>query len=123
MTGRFANIIGRMSAVISKSVADLVSYNPATGAEIGRVPVYSLKEVQAAVNRSREAFHMWKKTSFAERKSLVMQAREIILGDIDGIARLISAESGKPFGEAISMEIAPVLDLMQWIARGAEKML
>lgn len=52
-----------------------------------------------------------------------MRAREAILADIDGIARLISAESGKPFSEAISMEIAPVLDLMQWVARGAEKML
>lgn len=52
-----------------------------------------------------------------------MRARDVILDDIDGIAKLISAESGKPFGEAIAMEIAPVLDLMQWIARGAEKML
>ena len=39
------------------------------------------------------------------------------------IAELISAESGKPRGEAIALEIAPVLDLMQWIARSAEKML
>ncbi|MBA3769201.1 MAG: aldehyde dehydrogenase family protein, partial [Blastocatellia bacterium] len=40
-----------------------------------------------------------------------------------GIAHLISRESGKPFGEAISMEIAPVLDLMQHFARGAKKLL
>src|SRR5688500_8718078 len=104
-----------MNAVVSESVGDLVSYNPATFAEVGRVPVYSAEEVRASVERSRDVFHMWKKTSFAERKR--------ILADSDGIARLISAESGKPFGEAISMEIAPVLDLMQWIARGAEKML
>ncbi|HTH38814.1 MAG TPA: aldehyde dehydrogenase family protein [Pyrinomonadaceae bacterium] len=112
-----------MNAVVSKSVGDLVSYNPATGSEVGQVPIYSPDGVQAAVEGSREVFHMWKKTSFTERKRLVMRARDIILADIDGIARLISAESGKPFGEAISMEIAPVLDLMQWIARGAEKML
>jgi succinate-semialdehyde dehydrogenase/glutarate-semialdehyde dehydrogenase len=52
-----------------------------------------------------------------------MRAREVILSDIDGIAHLISDESGKPFGEAISMEIAPVLDLMQYFARNAEKLL
>ena len=42
---------------------------------------------------------------------------------MDEIAHLISAESGKPFGEAISMEIAPVLDLMQYFARNTEKLL
>lgn len=123
MPERFTNIIGHMSAVVTKSGDDLVSYDPATSAEVGRVPVYSPEDVKAAVDRSREVFHKWKITTFAERKHLVMKAREVILADLDVIAKLISAESGKPFGEAIAMEIAPVLDLMQWIARGAEKML
>jgi acyl-CoA reductase-like NAD-dependent aldehyde dehydrogenase len=113
-----------MSAVLKTEAAnELISRNPATGEEVGRVAISSPDDVKAAVERSREVFHRWKTTSFVERKALVMRAREIILADIDGIAKLISAESGKPFGEAISMEIAPVLDLMQWIARGAEKML
>lgn len=101
----------------------ITSYDPATGEEIGWVNVTSPEEVIAAVERSREVFHKWKTTSFAERRRLVMKAREVILAEMDEIAHLISAESGKPFGEAISMEIAPVLDLMQWIARVAEKML
>jgi succinate-semialdehyde dehydrogenase/glutarate-semialdehyde dehydrogenase len=114
-----------MSAVIQREIErnELISTDPATGEEVGRVRIDSAEDVQATVGRSREVFHRWKTTSFAERKALVMRAREVILADIDGIAKLISAESGKPFGEAISMEIAPVLDLMQWIARGAEKML
>ncbi|NOT48497.1 MAG: aldehyde dehydrogenase family protein [Acidobacteria bacterium] len=102
---------------------DLISYNPATGVEVGRVKKTTPDEVHAVVTRSREVFHRWKTTSFAERKRLVMLAREVILADIDGIAKLIAAESGKPFGEAIAMEIAPVLDLMQYFARNAEKML
>ncbi|MEQ1762187.1 MAG: aldehyde dehydrogenase family protein [Pyrinomonadaceae bacterium] len=114
-----------MSAVFKqeKPLDELISFDPATGEEVGRVPIDSPHDVREAVERSREVFHKWKTTAFAERRALVMRAREIILADIDGIAKLISAESGKPFGEAISMEIAPVLDLMQWIARGAEKML
>jgi succinate-semialdehyde dehydrogenase/glutarate-semialdehyde dehydrogenase len=52
-----------------------------------------------------------------------MKAREVILAQMDEIAHLISAESGKPFGEAIAMEIAPVLDLMQYFARNTEKLL
>ena len=111
-----------MSAVI-QAADEIVSTNPATGEEIGRVPVCTSDEVRDAVASGREAFAKWKRTSFAERKAQVMNAREVILAEMEEIAHLISRESGKPFGEAISMEIAPVLDLMQWIARNSEKML
>lgn len=112
-----------MSAVLERSQEEIVSTDPATGEEIGRVPQTSDEGVRKAVARGRAAFHMWKSTSFAERRRLVMRAREAILSELDEIAHLISAESGKPFGEAISMEIAPVLDLMQHFARNAEKLL
>ena len=113
-----------MNAVTSQSNNDeVVSYNPATRAEVGRAPQMSSHDVDAAVARSRSFFEKWKKTSFAERSRLVMRAREVILDELDDIARLISAESGKPFGEAIAMELAPVLDLMQYFARNAERLL
>ncbi|MBK8465595.1 MAG: aldehyde dehydrogenase family protein [Chloracidobacterium sp.] len=112
-----------MSAVISIKTDEVISYNPATGAEVGRVPQMSADEVKTAVERSRSAFQNWKKTSFKERAAYIMKAREVILSQMDEIAHLISAESGKPFGEAISMEIAPVLDLMQYFARNTEKLL
>lgn len=102
---------------------EIISSDPATGGEVGRVRITTPDEVRAAVERSRQVFHMWKSTSFAERRRLVMRAREVILDEMEAIAELISAESGKPKGEAIAFEIAPVLDLMQWIARSAEKML
>ena len=52
-----------------------------------------------------------------------MKAREVILAEMDEIALLISNESGKPVAEALSMEIAPVLDLMQYFAKNTEKLL
>jgi acyl-CoA reductase-like NAD-dependent aldehyde dehydrogenase len=114
-----------MSAVLSFPAKqdEIVSYNPATGEEIGRVPAASAEEVAAAVAKSREAFQGWRKTTFAARKNYVMKAREVILAEMDEIARLISDESGKPVAEALAMEIAPVLDLMQYFARNAEKLL
>jgi len=114
-----------MSAVLSIPTANeqIISFNPATGAEVGRVPQMSADEVNAAVERSRVAFQKWKTTSFSVREHFVRKAREVILSEIDEIAHLISAESGKPFGEAISMELAPVLDLMQHFARNTEKLL
>ena len=112
-----------MSAVLPIQTKEIISYNPATGAEVGRVPVMAAEDVTAAVGRARVAFQSWKQTTFAERLRLVMKAREVILADIDGIAHVISQESGKPFGEAIAMELSPVLDLMQYFARNTEKML
>jgi acyl-CoA reductase-like NAD-dependent aldehyde dehydrogenase len=102
---------------------ELISTDPATGEEIGRVPVLSAEEVTAAVAASRAAFASWRRTNFSDRRLLVMAARDVILAELDEIAELISRESGKPIGEAIALEIAPVLDLMQWIAKRAEKML
>lgn len=113
-----------MKAVASaEPTGKIISYNPAIGAEIGRVDAASDKDVAATVANGRTAFADWKGTSFAQRARLVMAAREVILGEMDEIALLISRESGKPVAEALSMEIAPVLDLMQYFARKTEKML
>ncbi|MBV9241398.1 MAG: aldehyde dehydrogenase family protein [Acidobacteria bacterium] len=112
-----------MSAVLPSQSNELISYNPATGEEVGRVAITSATEVSDTIARSRAAFESWRKTSFAERERLVMAAREVILAEMDEIAHLISDESGKPFGEAISMEITPVLDLMQYFARKAAQLL
>src|SRR5687767_9343434 len=112
-----------MSAVLPKQSDDIITYNPATGEEVGSAPCASAKEVEAAVGRSRIAFQFWRKTTFSERKKLIMAAREVILAEMDDIAALISAESGKPIAEALSMEIAPVLDLMQYFAHNTERLL
>ena len=102
---------------------ELVSLDPATGEEVGRVRKTTPEEVRAAVERAREAFDIWKRTPFAERARIVMRAREAILDDIDAISLLISREMGKPVAEAFSMDIAPSLDKMQYFARKAEKLL
>ena len=114
-----------MSAVLKfqSQMDEIISYNPATGEEFGRVTNASAAEVGEAVEKSRQAFEKWKETSFVERARFVMRAREIILDELDEIARLISDESGKPVAESLSMEIAPVLDLMQYFAKNAAKIL
>ncbi|MBA2737818.1 MAG: aldehyde dehydrogenase family protein, partial [Pyrinomonadaceae bacterium] len=101
----------------------IISYNPATNEEIGRVENNSAENVETAIEKSREAFRKWRETSYKERARFIIKAREVILSEMDEIARLISDESGKPVAEAFSAEIAPVLDLMQYFARNAQKIL
>jgi acyl-CoA reductase-like NAD-dependent aldehyde dehydrogenase len=102
---------------------EIIIYNPATGEELGRVPSAGPSEVEDTLVRSRTAFAQWRRTDFATRRKLITRAREVILAELDAIAELISAETGKPVAEAISSEIAPVLDLMQYFARNAERLL
>jgi len=102
---------------------EIISFNPATGEEIGHAQNSSTARVRDAVGRSREIFKKWKTTSFDERAAIVMKAREVILAEMDDIAKLISDEVGKPFAEALSTEIVPALDLMQYFAKNAKKLL
>jgi len=100
-----------------KTPAQIVSRDPATGEEIGRASVASAEDVAQAVRSARAAQSAWAKLSYTERGRIIMRARGIVLEDIEEIARLVSRETGKPLIEAISMEITPTLDLMQFFAR------
>jgi acyl-CoA reductase-like NAD-dependent aldehyde dehydrogenase len=102
---------------------EIISCDPATGDELGRVPIASDDDVNRALLRAREAQPAWAARSFAERGRIVMKAREIVLAEIEDIALLISRESGKPVVEAVSMELSPTLDLMQFFARRTRKLL
>jgi acyl-CoA reductase-like NAD-dependent aldehyde dehydrogenase len=103
--------------------AELISYDPATGEEIGRIKQTSPAEINEAIKFAREVQPAWARQTFRERARVILRAREIVLNEIDEIATLISRETGKPVAEAISMEIVPTLDLMQYFARHTAKLL
>src|SRR5438132_9278033 len=103
--------------------AEIVSYDPATGAEIGRVPLTSAAGVARAVKRARAAQPVWARLSFSERGQIIRRARQIALSEMEEIALLISRETGKPISEAIAMEIVTTLDLMQFFARKTARLL
>lgn len=102
---------------------EIISYDPATGDEVGRVANLSTNAVLAAVTNARAAQDAWSALGFSERGRVVMRARGIVLKEMEEIALLISRESGKPVSEAFSTEISPTLDLMQYFARNAGKLL
>ncbi|MGB9177638.1 MAG: aldehyde dehydrogenase family protein [Pyrinomonadaceae bacterium] len=109
---------------ISESKTDeIVSYNPTTGEEVGRAPVASASEVRERVERAREAQKSWAMLSYAERGRIVLRARAVVLDEMERIASLISQETGKPVAEAMAMELAPTLDLMQFFARRTRRLL
>ena len=102
---------------------EIVSIDPSTGEENGRVPLMDAAEVTGAVSRGRDAQPAWAKLSYQERGHFILRAREIVLEQLEEIAKQISRETGKPITEAISMEIVPTLDLMHYFASNTKKLL
>jgi len=102
---------------------EIVSYDPATGKEIGRAPLASPEMVQLAVERARRAQPAWGALSYKQRARVILKARELMLGERDELALLLSRETGKPTAEALSMEIVPTLDAMHYFARHAQGLL
>jgi len=111
-------------SILAKAAgAEIIVYNPATTAEIGRAPLTMPEEVARAVGRARAAQPAWSARSFHERGAVIMKARRIVLDELDEIAALVSSETGKPAAEATAMELAPALDLMQYFARKSATLL
>jgi len=106
-----------------ETTKEIISCNPATGQELGRVPINSSDDIANALNLARSAQKQWATLSFKDRGLIVMKARQLILAELESIAQLISQESGKPVIEAVSMELSPTLDLMQFFARRTRKLL
>jgi succinate-semialdehyde dehydrogenase/glutarate-semialdehyde dehydrogenase len=102
---------------------EIVSFDPATGHEIGRAQLSNPDDVKKAVERARAAQPPWANATFRERARIILQARKIMLDDRDAIARLVSSETGKPVAEALSMEIVPTLDAMHYFAHASKELL
>ena len=84
-----------MAFETAQETNEIISINPATNKEVGRVKIFSEQEVFDAVTKSRKVSEIWQKTTFAKRRKIIMSAREVILSEMDEIARLISDEMGK----------------------------
>src|SRR4051794_29869197 len=109
--------------LVPTATNEIVSRDPATGEELGRVKITTADEVAQAVATARQAQNTWSTLSYHERGRIILRARETVLAHMEEIALLISRETGKPVSEAISMEVTPTLDLMQYFARRTHKLL
>ncbi|HEU0251397.1 MAG TPA: aldehyde dehydrogenase family protein, partial [Pyrinomonadaceae bacterium] len=102
---------------------EIVKVDPSTGDEIGRVPLMDASDVATAVRKARAAQPAWSKLSYSERARFILRARELVLAQLEEIAKLISRETGKPVTEAISMEVVPTLDLMHYFSENTHRLL
>ena len=87
-------------------------YNPATGRQTGAVDFASAEEVAAAVAAAREAFPAWRAWSLSKRADLMFRIRELFHDRREDIARILTAEHGKVFTDALG-EVARGLEVIE----------
>jgi len=74
--------------------------NPASGELLARTPLSTAADVDAAVQSAAEAFPAWRRTPPGERIQYLFKLKFLLEDHIDELARLITIENGKTFGEA-----------------------
>lgn len=101
---------------------ELVTTNPATGAEVGRYPVATASDVRRAVDRAHEAYRWWDQLGFAGRRARLLRWRALLAQRITELADLVHAEGGKPAADAL-VEIVCAIEHIDWAARNARRVL
>ncbi|MEU8236708.1 aldehyde dehydrogenase family protein [Actinoplanes missouriensis] len=100
----------------------LISTNPATGEEAGRVPISDEKAVVAAVERAKTAAVWWQGLGFEGRKVRLLRWRTLLVERIEELAELAHREAGKPVTDGI-IEITAAVEHLDWAAKHAKRVL
>lgn len=89
----------------SGAAQEIISTNPATGAEVARVAVTTRPELDTMVERAWHAFrHSGWKSLLPHRRALVLQAiADGLQAEKESLARLQMQDNGKPLGECRGM--------------------
>jgi acyl-CoA reductase-like NAD-dependent aldehyde dehydrogenase len=80
--------------------ATIQSVNPATGQVLAEFDEFTPAQVDEALDQAAGAFRYWRANSFEHRAALLREAAGYLRSNRDRFAGLITAEMGKPIGEA-----------------------
>nr|WP_298144742.1 NADP-dependent succinate-semialdehyde dehydrogenase [uncultured Pseudomonas sp.] len=94
--------------------------NPATGEPIGSVPNLGRAETRRAIEAAQAAQPAWRALTAKARAQLLRNWFELILANQEDLARIMTAEQGKPLAEARG-EIAYAASFIEWFAEEAKR--
>jgi succinate-semialdehyde dehydrogenase/glutarate-semialdehyde dehydrogenase len=100
----------------------IATINPATGETVKEFAALTEQEIEERLKRAVEAFKAHRRASFAERAGKMLRAAEILEGEKDEFARLMTLEMGKPIKSARE-EAAKCAWVCRYYAENAEKFL
>ena len=96
-------------------------YNPATGEPIGEVPNMGRAETRRAIEAAKAAQPAWRALTAKERTARLRRWYELMLENREDLARIMTAEQGKPLAEARG-EVAYAASFLEWFAEEGKRL-
>jgi succinate-semialdehyde dehydrogenase/glutarate-semialdehyde dehydrogenase len=110
-------------ATVTESPAALEAVSPVTGEVLGAVPTSTGAEIAGAVAGAGAVQRLWAQLRLEDRARYMARAAQAVIAELDELAELICLEQGRPQAEALTMEVLPAIDTLQWLAETGPRVL
>jgi succinate-semialdehyde dehydrogenase/glutarate-semialdehyde dehydrogenase len=100
--------------------ATLAVTNPATGEQLGTIPLMGAAETRRAIAAANAAWPAWRKKSARERAIILRKWNDLILENTEDLAQLMTAEQGKPLAESRG-EVTYGASFIEWFGEEAKR--
>ncbi|CAM3655355.1 Succinate-semialdehyde dehydrogenase [NADP(+)] GabD [Vibrio aerogenes CECT 7868] len=104
----------------SEDHATIEVVNPSTQEVVATVPDLTRAQVVSSVELAHQAWKDWKKTTAAERATMLMNWYQLMMENQHDLGLIMTLEQGKPLAEAIG-EIAYAAGFIKWFAEEARR--
>ena len=94
--------------------------NPASGDQIGEVPLCGAAETRRAIDAANAAWPAWRALTARRRAQILHAWNRLILDNVDDLAQIITAECGKPLAEAKG-EVIYGASFIEWFAEEGKR--
>lgn len=95
--------------------------DPATGDVICRLPSLGREGTRAAIDSANAAYPAWRAKSAMERFRIMRAWADLIRDNAADVAAILTAEQGKPWGEAKG-EVVYAADYLEWFAEEGRRL-
>ena len=95
--------------------------DPATGQPVAQVARLDAAQARAAVDAAQAAFAGWSALLPQERAAVLMRWHRLIVDAREDLARIMTAEQGKPLAEARG-EVAYAASFLEWFAEEGKRL-
>ena len=100
--------------------ATLAVSNPATGEQLGTIPLMGAAETRRAIDAANAAWPAWRKKAAKDRAAILRKWNDLILENTEDLAQLMTAEQGKPLAESRG-EVSYGASFIEWFGEEAKR--
>ncbi|WOS64759.1 NAD-dependent succinate-semialdehyde dehydrogenase [Sinorhizobium fredii] len=118
--GQFATLgtVSRSSGALDGTTFEV--FNPSTGELLATLPDMGVEDAQAAIEAAARAQAIWAGKPAKDRSAILRRWHDLIVEHVDDLAAILTAEMGKPLGEAKG-EVLHAASYIEWYAEEAKR--